>query len=214
MHNKFKYLKNLKKADFIKENNLHIHTKFSDGILSPQEAIDRAKSIGFRTISITDHNTIEAYNHIDLLNTNGVDIISGIEFDCWHAGVLLHIIGYGIDLHNQELQNLCAKNLNGTSLDIVRFFNNRKAKDVIKTIKNAGGIAVLAHPACCWAINLKHLVKILAKEGLEGIEVYYPYKRHRGIIKFHTVNAVQKIANDLNLYITGGTDCHDTDLSW
>ena len=66
--------------------------------------------------------------------------------------------------------------------------------DLIKSIHNAGGIAVLAHPACCWAINPKKFVKELVDIGLDGIEIYYPYDRFRGILKFSSKKLAVKIA--------------------
>ena len=44
--------------------------------------------------------------------------------------------------------------------------------------------------------------------GLDGIEVYYPYKRHRGIIKFHSRHNIKALAQKYNLIMTGGTDEH------
>ena len=40
-------------------------------------------------------------------------------------------------------------------------FSKRNVKKLIESIHNAGGIAVLAHPACYWAINLETLIKKL-----------------------------------------------------
>ena len=85
-------------------------------------------------------------------------------------------------------------------------------KDLITAIHNAGGIAVLAHPACCWALSHDHFVKKLISYGLDGIEVFYPYKRHRGIVKFTTVHNIEKIADKYGLIKTGGTDLHDDNL--
>ena len=42
--------------------DLHIHTTCSDGVLSPKEIIDKAIQNGVSIISITDHDTIDAYN--------------------------------------------------------------------------------------------------------------------------------------------------------
>ncbi|HIS36594.1 TPA: hypothetical protein IAC10_08195, partial [Candidatus Scatousia excrementigallinarum] len=61
---------------------------------------------------------------------------------------------------------------------------------------------------CCWALNHDRFVKKLISYGLDGIEVYYPYKRHRGIIKFTTARNIEKIADKYNLIKTGGTDLH------
>ena len=113
-----------------------------------------------------------------------------------------------MDIYNEELLSICAKTKKETEADVVRLLNHRHPKDVIKAIHAAGGVAVLAHPACYWAINLDHFVKSLINLGLDGIEVYYPYRRHRGIIKFHTAASVKKIGEKYNLIMTGGSDSH------
>ena len=41
--------------------DLHIHSNFSDGKLSPKEIIDIAIKNKIQTISITDHDGIDAY---------------------------------------------------------------------------------------------------------------------------------------------------------
>jgi predicted metal-dependent phosphoesterase TrpH len=212
MHDTKETLKILQKSDYYKNANLHIHTVYSDGQMDCEDVIKQAKDIGLKYISITDHNTMEAYKNIDPESFFDIQLITGVEFDCWDGLNLLHIIGYGVDVNNKELLKICSKDKIGTDFDLVRFFNSRKAKDVISRIIDAGGVPVLAHPACCWSVNIKSLIKKLIAYGLEGIEVYYPYKRHRSWIKFHTAEKIEKIAGELNLLITGGTDCHDKKL--
>ena len=96
-----------------------------------------------------------------------------------------------------------------TEGDFIRLFSKRNVPKLIKAIHAAGGIAVLAHPACYWAINLERMVKSLIKDGLDGIEVYYPYPRFRKIVKFHSSKDVKKIADKYpELIQTGGTDFH------
>ncbi|OGH96239.1 MAG: hypothetical protein A2039_04120 [Candidatus Melainabacteria bacterium GWA2_34_9] len=212
MSQTFDLLKNLTESDYYKNANLHIHTNFSDGKLHPSEIIELAIQKNLKYISITDHNTLKAYNHCNNLELGELKIITGVEFDCWYKSNFMHILGYGIDLNNEPLKNLCAKNPNESKLDIIRISTTRKAPEVIKTIKNAGGISVLAHPCCCWNINIKKMITELKSFGLDGVEVYYPYIRHRAVIKFHTIKKVKAIAEELNLLITGGTDCHNDDL--
>lgn len=201
-------LSGLGKADFEKDVDLHMHSCFSDGRLTPEELVADAQKKNYRYIAIADHNTVEAYKKTDILNTKSPHIITAIEFDCWYKGVLIHILGYGVDIYNEELLKLCAKNKKETEADIVRLLNSRHPEDVIKAIHAAGGAAVLAHPACYWAISLDHFVKSLKALGLDGIEVFYPYRRHRGIIKFHKSSTVKKIGEKYNLIMTGGSDSH------
>lgn len=199
-------IKNFSEFDYFDNVDLHIHSTFSDGELTPFEIVEKAKEKGLKYFSICDHNTLKAYTSTNIAKEDS--LIPAIEFDCWYKGLLIHIIGYGLDYTNKDIQALCAKDKAGTEADIVRFFSYRDPKKVIKAIKNAGGIAILAHPACYWAISLENLVKQFMKFGLDGLEVYYPYKRHRKIIKFHTVAAVKRIAEKFNLIQTGGSDCH------
>ena len=135
-------------------------------------------------------------------------VIPAIEFDCWYKGVLVHLLGYGIDVNNEDLLKYCAKTKQETEADVVRLLNRRHPRQIIDAIHKAGGIVVLAHPACYWAINLQHFVKSLVSLGLDGLEVYYPYRRHRGIIKFHKASTVERIAQCFGLIMTGGSDSH------
>jgi len=199
-------IKSFTKEDYEKSVNLHIHSNFSDGGVNAEDLVEQAKAKGLKYIAITDHNTLNAYLQTDILNEEIV--IPSIEFDGWFGTVFFHMLGYGVDVNNKELQALCAKTKRGTEADWVRIFSFKHPEKLINAIHNAGGLAILAHPACCFTLNLDRTVKKLLKLGLDGIEVYYPYARHRRIIKFHTVKNVEKIANKYNLIKTGGTDEH------
>lgn len=206
MNNIKEMLSNFNEEDFKKSVNLHIHTVFSDGKCTPEQILEQAKKLKMKKIAISDHNTLQAY----LVNNTLKDelVVPAIEFDCWIMGCLVHILGYGVDVNNKELQSYCAKTKAGTEADIVRLFSFRSPKKIIKAIHNAGGIAVLAHPACCWVFSLNKLVKKLVGFGLDGLEVFYQYRRHRSIIKFHSASKVARLAKKYNLIATGGTDEH------
>lgn len=199
-------IKSFTKEDYEKNVDLHIHSIFSDGEVGVNELIEQAKKKGLKYIAISDHNTLNTYLQTDILKEEIV--IPAIEFDCWCGTVFMHMLGYGIDVNNKELQALCAKTKRGTEADWMRIFSFKHPKKIIKAVHNAGGIAVLAHPACCFTLSLNRLVKKLVKFGLDGIEVYYPYARHRKIVKFHTTKNVEKLADKYNLIKTGGTDEH------
>lgn len=194
------------KEDFYSKVNLHIHSNYSDGELDFDELVKQAKRLGMKYISITDHNSLSGYKNSKYKDDE--ILIKGIEFDCFYKMSLLHILGYGIDIHNKELNALCAKNEKEQKNDLIRLFKSRHPKKVIEAIHKSGGIAVLAHPCCCNVFNLFDFVKRLKSFGLDGIEVYYPYDRFRGIIKFSSRNLPFEIADKLNLIKTGGSDEH------
>lgn len=207
MNEKYKNLiSSFTQEDYEKDVNLHVHSTFSDGTVEAEKLVEQAKAKGFRYISISDHNTVDAYLQTGISKDEMV--IPAIEFDCWCGMVFLHMLGYGVDVNNKDLQSLCAKTKRETEVDIIRLFTFRHPKKVIDAIHKAGGMAVLAHPACCFTLSLDRLVKKLVKFGLDGIEVYYPYKRHRKFVKFHTAYTVGKLGDKYNLIKTGGTDEH------
>ena len=106
-----------------------------------------------------------------------------------------------------------AKDKKDTENVLPRLFAKRNVRKLIEAIHKAGGLAVLAHPACCWAINLEKLILDLVEIGLDGIEVYYPYPRFRKFAKFHSAEDVVRIAKKYpNLIKTGGTDFHGLDF--
>lgn len=196
----------LSENDYKTVADFHIHTNASDGKFSAEEIIEQARKKGLKYFSICDHNTFDGYKSLKL--EDYPEIITGIEFDCWYKGIFLHLLAYCADINSEELKPFLAKNKAETEFDIVRIFSRRNVPKLIEAIHKAGGIAVLAHSACCWTINHEHFVKCMINIGLDGLEVYYPYKRHRGIIKFHRARNIKKIADKFNLIKTGGTDTH------
>lgn len=198
-------MRNLREEDFKnKKIDLHIHTTCSDGEGDYRQIVKSAKEKGYKLISITDHNSVEAHKNIqdDIL-------ITGVEFDCWFGYVFIHLLAYGIDINHSAIQHFLAKTKAETEGVLIRLLPKRNVKNLIQAIHDAGGIAVLAHPACYWALSLENLVKNLMKIGLDGIETYYPYPRFRKIVKFHSAKDVIKIAEKYpELIKTGGTDFH------
>lgn len=200
-------IKSFREDEYFDFVNLHIHSKFSDGKAEFDDIIKQAREFGYRKIAICDHNTVEGHKqfHDEIL-------LTGVEFDCWYGYVFMHLLAYGIDVDNPILNKYMAKKKSETEMDIIRIFATRNVPQLIDDIHKAGGIAVLAHPACCWALNLDKFVKKLINVGLDGIEVYYPYQRHRKIFKFHTEETVREIADKYDLIKTGGTDCHNRNI--
>ena len=195
-----------KQEDFYKNINLHIHSNFSDGSEDFDKLVEQAKKLNMKYIALTDHNCV--LGHKTTKYKNDPILIKGVEFDCFYKMSLLHILGYGIDVENEKINALCAKNEKEQKNDFIRILKSRHPKKVIEAIHDAGGIAVLAHPCCCNVFNLDNFVSNLVKLGLDGIETYYPYDRLRGIVKFSSKTLPLKLAQKYNLIKTGGSDEH------
>lgn len=248
--------------------DLHTHTNFSDGELSPNELIKKAKENGISIISITDHDTIEGYKNIVYNeDTKGIKIISGIELSAKTDKGRMHILGYNFNIDSPILNKkmIELKNINvnyilsiieqlKTDYNIVFTYNELKElinsnhnlgrpdiakllikNEYVKTIQEAfdkylidvhsklderkkglhysecidlilksNGIPVLAHPKTLELNDkeLLYLLKDMINCGLMGIEVYHSSHSEEEINKY------LKIANELKLLISGGSDYH------
>lgn len=85
--------------------DLHLHTFYSDGALSPDELIDKWVDLGYELIAITDHDGIEgALAGREHAEERGITMVPGIEFDSVDTiGRDIHILGYGFDYNCPEL---------------------------------------------------------------------------------------------------------------
>jgi 3',5'-nucleoside bisphosphate phosphatase len=90
--------------------DLHCHSTCSDGTLTPEKLIQHAIDIGLRGLSITDHDTTEAYKTaIETAKQAGLELVSGIEFSSSHQKISVHILGYSFDPFHPAILNLCSK---------------------------------------------------------------------------------------------------------
>lgn len=117
-------VKNMKK--FV---DLHIHSLYSDGVYSPQDVFFFAEKNHSKLISITDHNCIDFYKHLRNVNSYGIEVISGCEFSAFDNENSYHIIGYGMDLKNKELN---------TYLDNLKHIRHKRFLNYLKHLHSAG----------------------------------------------------------------------------
>ncbi|MBN9376750.1 MAG: phosphatase [Chlamydiales bacterium 38-26] len=90
--------------------DLHCHSTCSDGTVSPEELIRMAAARGLSGISITDHDTTEAYTNIlPLAQDLGIEIISGVEFSSFLEDVSVHILAYSFPLDSPIIKNFCLR---------------------------------------------------------------------------------------------------------
>jgi len=91
--------------------DLHIHSnKSSDGEFSPCEIVRLAQNIGLKAISITDHDTVDAYP--DALRHGRkakIEIIPGIELTTQFDGREFHLLLPFIEWQNYFVKELVAE---------------------------------------------------------------------------------------------------------
>lgn len=81
--------------------DLHVHTNHSDGTDSVEELLTNAEKQKLEIISITDHDTIDAYKEIEdnpkIRKKFKGKIITGVELKAIYNKKNIEILGYGID---------------------------------------------------------------------------------------------------------------------
>jgi predicted metal-dependent phosphoesterase TrpH len=89
--------------------DLHVHTTFSDGMFTPEEAVIMAKKAGLKALAITDHDTVDGIQPaIAAAAAAGIEIIPGIELSASVGGSEIHLLGYFVDHNNEALKNRIA----------------------------------------------------------------------------------------------------------
>lgn len=192
--------------------NFHLHTHHSDGRLQPQQLIQQAIQSGLQSLAITDHHSVAGYwVALNLLQTekqNGDQSLphlwTGIEITSILLETQVHILGYGFDPDHQGLYPY----LQGSS----PVGDLAQATTVISALHQAGGLAVLAHPAR-YRRSAKELVVAAAHAGVDGLETFYCYGNHDPWEPSPSqTKALTQLARQFALLQTCGTDTHGLDI--
>ena len=79
--------------------DLHLHTNHSDGTATVEEVLREADRQGLSVISVSDHNTVDAYDEImERRALFGGKILPGAELATVYRQEMIEIHGYGVDL--------------------------------------------------------------------------------------------------------------------
>lgn len=85
--------------------DLHTHTYYSDGALSPYELVRLAKSRGIAALAVTDHDTVDGLQEAaDAGEKFGVEVVNGVEMSVTLGEQELHLLGYFFDPENEGLR--------------------------------------------------------------------------------------------------------------
>jgi PAS domain S-box-containing protein len=208
--------------------NLHCHSVFSDGELTPEALAERLASAGVVYASLTDHDSIEglARFHTALKRRN-IGFLSGVEISTQYRGREIHVLAYGFDAHHKELKatlellrydrlsrvqgplrrmpsQFHVPELEGEPAPGVAATGKIAMEEAIALVHRAGGRAFLAHPLnyASEPGALTAFVAELQAMGLDGLEV----------TGGHTSGAQQEMLRELarrqGLLISAGTDLH------
>ncbi|MCF7870819.1 MAG: PHP domain-containing protein [Candidatus Omnitrophica bacterium] len=84
--------------------DLHLHSFYSDGSLSPQELVEEALKRKVFCISITDHDSIKAIKELKDANyPDCLKLIEGVELTASYQDNEVHILGYLVNSESDYL---------------------------------------------------------------------------------------------------------------
>ncbi len=84
--------------------DLHAHTFFSDGLLSPEALVARAVEKHLVALAVTDHDSIEALPRARAAAGTSLELVPGIELSSSFEGLDLHILGFFLDPEHAGLR--------------------------------------------------------------------------------------------------------------
>jgi predicted metal-dependent phosphoesterase TrpH len=164
-----------------------------------KELIDLTKEIG-NSREIRSKKIIKKINDMNVgpeITFEEVNKLADGVIGRPHIASVLMKKGYA-----DSVEEVFAKYLNRDAPGYVPRFK-LTPKEAIHILKKNGATPILAHP--CYVarkFDLKEFLIDHQKEGLEGIEVYYPSHSPR------QTKLYKKLAEELGLLMSGGSDCH------
>ena len=84
--------------------DLHLHSRASDGSLTPTELVQLAATRGVQLLALTDHDCLAGLPEAQTAaHTAGIRLVTGVEISTTWQHKTLHVIGLNVDPGNGEL---------------------------------------------------------------------------------------------------------------
>ena len=84
--------------------DLHVHSTFSDGSMTPEELVELAVKVGIKALALTDHDGMMGIDRfLAACSLHGLQGIPGVEISIELSGGTMHLLGYFIDHQNPPM---------------------------------------------------------------------------------------------------------------
>ncbi len=196
-------------------HNFHMHTTHSDGQLQPERLMEQAIALSLKGFAITDHHRVSGYQAAqrwldgwqqsdDAIDRPIPHLWIGTEITSQLLETEVHILGFAFDPdHVAIAPYLQGSAPRGESAQAVR---------VISAIHQAGGLAMLAHPAR-YRRSYRDLIPAAVNCGIDGVETYYAYNNPKPWRPSpNETQEVCQLSTRYKLLNTCGTDTHGLSL--
>ncbi len=127
--------------------DLHVHTTFSDGGLSPTQVLEEAEKAGLVAVAITDHDSMGGVKEAAEAGQRlGVQVIAGVELSANEPGEELHLLGLFLESNSRRLQS---------SLEVLR---RRRRERIFEIVKKLANLGVRIEPEAVFGLASAHSV--------------------------------------------------------
>lgn len=107
--------------------DLHTHTCFSDGDLTPNQLVSHAASKNVGVLAITDHDTLLGVQNLDRdVIPDDMRVIDGIELTAKVNKGRMHILGLGLDIYDEHLNSKMEELQNNSVYSVISYINQLK----------------------------------------------------------------------------------------
>ncbi|MGH2425861.1 MAG: PHP domain-containing protein [bacterium] len=90
--------------------DLHTHTTASDGLLSPEQLVEKARQAGVEVLAVCDHDSTEGVDAaVAAGKRSGVEVIPAVEINTDVDQGEVHVLGYFLDHREGWLQEFLRK---------------------------------------------------------------------------------------------------------
>ena len=140
--------------------DLHNHSYYSDGVLSPSEVVGLAHEAGCDLFSLTDHDTTDGLGEaVNAAANLPMELVSGVEISAFWRNMTIHIVGLGVDVDNETLQ---------TGLRYNQQLRAERAEKIALGLRRAGIADAMEKTQALTQtpmITRTHFAQMLIKEG-------------------------------------------------
>jgi predicted metal-dependent phosphoesterase TrpH len=153
--------------------DLHCHSNCSDGELSVDRLLALAAEKKVDVLSITDHDTLSAYEQAAMAGSPAIKIIPGIELSTQWQKIGIHILGLNVQLHNGAMQE---------AVSVQRRARQERAENIAGKLEKAGlknaleGAKKYAGNA---EISRPHFAQYMVETGFSK-NIEQAFKKHLG----------------------------------
>ena len=201
------------------KSDLHIHTFYSDGVFSPEKIVDTAIDVGLQAIALTDHDNVLSYKVAkDYLKEQNkedkLEIIQGIEVNTLYKNYEVHILGYFMDVTDNDFQEL---------LKVQQQARVRQTKEILSLLAKKEGIRIKFEDikkqvAEGGSIGRPHIAKAITNAGgtTSVMEAYSKYIHDDSPVYVQRKTVTPQDAVEI-IYDAGGVPViahpHDLDIA-